>query len=98
MKEQCFDISTWQGGIDYNEIKKRTNYCILRAGFGDFGSGIKDNQFDNHYENLKDSFKIATLIHTDNKTILFSPSTSSYEEFKNFEERGEKFEEYVKES
>lgn len=54
MKELCFDISTWQGGIDYTEIKKRTNYCILRAGFGDFGNGIKDNQFDNHYENLKD--------------------------------------------
>ena len=53
MKELCFDISTWQGGIDYNEIKRRTNYCILRAGFGDYGSGIKDNQFETHYENLQ---------------------------------------------
>ena len=45
MKELCFDISTWQGGIDYNEIIRQTNYCILRAGF----DVTKDNQFDNHY-------------------------------------------------
>lgn len=49
MKELCFDISTWQGGIDYNEIIRQTNYCILRAGF----DVTKDNQFDNHYANLQ---------------------------------------------
>ena len=49
MKELCFDISTWQGGIDYNAIRERTNYCILRAGF----DVTKDNQFDNHYNNLQ---------------------------------------------
>lgn len=53
MKELALDLSTWQGGIDYNEIKRRTNYCILRAGFGDFGDGIKDNQFETHYANLQ---------------------------------------------
>ena len=50
MKELCFDISTWQQGINYNEIKNQVKYCILRAGFWD----SKDNQFDNHYNNLKD--------------------------------------------
>lgn len=49
MKELCFDISTWQGGIDYSSIRKRVNYCILRAGF----STTKDNQFENHYNNLQ---------------------------------------------
>ena len=49
MKELCFDISTWQGGINYNEIKNKTNYCILRAGF----STTKDNQFENHYNGLQ---------------------------------------------
>lgn len=49
MKELCFDISTWQGGIDYNAIKNTANYCILRAGFD-----IKeDNQFENHYNGLQ---------------------------------------------
>ena len=49
MKELCFDISTWQGGINYAEVKKRVNYCILRAGF----STTKDSQFENHYKNLQ---------------------------------------------
>lgn len=49
MKELCFDISTWQGGINYEEIRKRVNYCILRAGFWN----QEDNQFENHYANLQ---------------------------------------------
>lgn len=49
MKELCFDISTWQGGINYQAIKEKTNYCILRAGF----EYTKDNQFENHYANLQ---------------------------------------------
>ena len=53
MKELCFDISTWQKGINYQAIRERTNYCILRAGFGDFGRGIKDNRFEDHYANLQ---------------------------------------------
>lgn len=46
--------------------------------------------------NLYESFKIATLIKLDNKVVLFSPSTSSYDEFKNFEERGAYFNKLVK--
>lgn len=49
MKERCIDISTWQGGINYNDIRNRFKYAILRAGF----SETKDNQFDNHYNNLQ---------------------------------------------
>lgn len=49
MKELCFDISTWQGGMNYNSIKSRANYCILRAGF----STTKDNAFEDHYANLQ---------------------------------------------
>lgn len=49
MNELCFDISTWQGGIDYNEIRSRVKYCILRAGF----DTVEDNEFVNHYNNLQ---------------------------------------------
>lgn len=49
MKELCFDISTWQGGINYEAIKDRVNYCILRAGF----SCTKDDEFETHYANLQ---------------------------------------------
>ena len=48
MKELCFDISTWQGGINYNDIRNRVNFAILRAGF----SYTKDNRFEEHYANL----------------------------------------------
>lgn len=50
MRELCFDISTWQGGINYQAIKDRVNYCILRAGFG---THTIDNRFEEHYANLQ---------------------------------------------
>lgn len=49
MRELCFDISTWQGGINYQAIRDRVNYCILRAGF----EYTKDNRFEEHYANLQ---------------------------------------------
>lgn len=50
MEELCIDISTWQGGIDYNDIKNNCKYAILRAGFGDCDI---DNRFEEHYANLQ---------------------------------------------
>ena len=50
MKELCFDISSWQAGIDYNALRSQANYCILRAGFGD--SDV-DSRFEEHYNNLQ---------------------------------------------
>lgn len=50
MQELCLDISSWQGGIDYNAIRQNCNYVILRAGFGD--SDI-DSRFEEHYNNLQ---------------------------------------------
>lgn len=50
MKELCFDISSWQGGIDYNAIRDTASYCILRAGFGDCDI---DSRFEEHYANLQ---------------------------------------------
>lgn len=50
MKELCIDISTWQGGINYQDIKNNCKYVILRAGFGD--SDI-DSRFEEHYANLQ---------------------------------------------
>lgn len=49
MKELCFDISTWQAGINYGEIRNKVKYAILRAGF----SRTKDNRFEEHYSNLQ---------------------------------------------
>lgn len=49
MKELCFDISTWQGGINYQSIRNQVNYVIIRGGF----STTIDNQFEKHYNNLQ---------------------------------------------
>ena len=48
MKELCFDISTYQKGIDYNDVVNNCKYVVLRAGF----DVVEDNQFQNHYNNL----------------------------------------------
>lgn len=48
-RQLCIDISTWQGGINYQDIKNQCNYAILRAGF----SETKDNQLENHYNGLQ---------------------------------------------
>lgn len=48
-RQLCVDISTWQGGINYQDIKNNCNYVILRGGF----SETKDNQFENHYNGLQ---------------------------------------------
>lgn len=49
MKELCIDISTWQGGINYQDIRNNVNYVIIRGGF----STTIDNQFEKHYNNLQ---------------------------------------------
>ena len=49
MKELCIDISTWQGGINYQDIKNNCNYIILRGGF----DVTEDNRFQEHYNNLQ---------------------------------------------
>lgn len=50
MKELCFDISSWQVGIDYNTLRDTASYCIIRAGFGDCDI---DSRFEEHYNNLQ---------------------------------------------
>ena len=49
MRELGIDISTWQGGINYTDIRNKVKNVILRAGF----SNTKDNRFEEHYSNLQ---------------------------------------------
>ena len=49
-------------------------------------------------EDLKEAVEIAKKVTPKGSICLLSPAAASYGYFKNFEERGEKFEEYVKES
>ena len=50
-------------------------------------------------KNLQDSLKLISKVKRSEKkkiTILFSPASASFDQFKNFEQRGKKFNTYVK--
>lgn len=51
------DISAWQDGIDYDDLKKHFDGVILRASVtftgGKGGSMAKDHVFETHYQELK---------------------------------------------
>lgn len=49
MNELCIDISEFQRGIDYNDIKNNCKYVVLRAGW----DVNEDNRFQEHYNNLQ---------------------------------------------
>ena len=46
-------------------------------------------------ETLEDTVKIAKKIARKGQIVLFSPASASFDMFKNFEERGDKFKEIV---
>jgi len=62
---------------------------------------LKDKIIYKDFKNLKDAFKNILLIikkeKLTNKTILFSPSAASFDEFQNFEDRGLYFNKLIKE-
>ena len=45
------DVSTWQGNIDFNQVKASgIEFVIIRAGYG---NGVKDNWFEENYRKAK---------------------------------------------
>ena len=84
------------------EIKKSTNGVIL---FGDCAKGLKETISDYSYKgkiivekSLEDATKasIEMARETNSKSILLSPGCSSFDQYKNYEERGDHFKEIVK--
>lgn len=91
-KENCILII---GGKDkklaYNRLKKiNVNNIIV---YGEIASKIETKLKTN---TLKEAFIIAKNIKIPNKIVLFSPSTSSYDQFKNFIARGKYFNYLIK--
>ena len=92
-------------GIDYTDLIEFLSSCDVNnlicmpsTGYK-IGKEIeKINKYKNIYyiEKLEDAVKKSKEITKKGKICLMSPAASSYEYFKNFEEKGKKFKEYVK--
>ena len=44
------DVSTYQGTIDWDEVKKKKDFAIIRMGYGHSG---KDDHYEKNYKNAK---------------------------------------------
>ena len=54
MKIIGIDVSTWQGEIDWNQVKNSdVKFAILRSSFGSPDPSQVDNQFENNYKGAK---------------------------------------------
>lgn len=90
-------------GIDYNPLVEYlrnssvTNLiCMPTTGYK-IGECLKDtNKNIYNIELLDDAVKVAKEVTAKGKICLMSPAASSYEYFKNFEEKGNKFKELVR--
>lgn len=87
-------------GIDYSEIFEK-KFCIREVVcFGEERDNIENcaRKFDiktSNFGTLFDATKYAIKIATDGDYVLLSPACSSFDEFSNYQERGEKFKEIV---
>lgn len=89
-------------GIDYSDFVKYLNesnisnfICMPTTGYK--LSELLDESKHNVYkvETLDEAVKCAYEVTTSGKSCLLSPAAASYEAFKNFEEKGRKYKEYI---
>lgn len=89
-------------GIDYSEMIDYLNkssisnfICMPTTGFK--LAELLDDTKHNVYkiESLEDAVKVAYQVTEKGKSCLLSPAAASYESFKNFEEKGKKYKEYI---
>ena len=82
--------------IDYLNESNITNLiCMPTTGYK--LSELLDSSKHNIYkiESLEEAVKLAYEVTSDGKSCLLSPAAASYEAFKNFEEKGKKYKEYI---
>lgn len=94
-------------GIDYSDLveflsnSNITNLiCMPTTGYkiGEQLKEITTNKNIYFIETLKEAVDKAKIVTEKGKICLMSPAASSYEYFKNFEEKGTKYKEFVKEN
>jgi UDP-N-acetylmuramoylalanine--D-glutamate ligase len=84
-KQNCKSIKAYIFGNNKNFFVSKLKKLIKYESFLDLKSLVKKLSFDIKVDN-----------NTDHKTILFSPSAASFDNFKNFEKRGEYFNQLIK--
>ena len=89
-------------GIDYSDFVKYLNesniknfICMPTTGYK--LSELLDDKKHNIYkiDSLEEAVKVAYEVTEEGKSCLLSPAAASYEAFKNFEEKGKKYKEYI---
>jgi len=85
-KNQCSNIKAYIFGRNKNSFIKKLKNKMKYEHFDDLKQVLKKIILD-----IKEEKKMK-----DHKTILFSPSAASFDSFKNFEDRGEKFNKLIK--
>jgi len=89
-------------GIDYNGFIAFLKACYVEniICMPDTGvkimEAIKDNKKTYYAENIEKAVDIAFEVTKKNTSCLLSPAASSYGFYKNFEERGDRFKEHIK--
>ena len=84
-KKECKNIKAYVFGVSKNFFITKLKKFMKYESFLDLKSLIK-----------KLSLEIKVGKNTTHKTILFSPSAASFDNFKNFEKRGEYFNQLIK--
>jgi UDP-N-acetylmuramoyl-L-alanine---L-glutamate ligase len=97
-------LGGYDRGIDYSELIDYINnnnndleyiYCIPDTGI-QIGNKINKSTIKLEYvDNLEQVIKEIFKLNLKNKICALSPASASYNQFKNFEERGKKYKEYI---
>lgn len=92
-------VGGYEKGLDVSPMKEYLKCVKQVIGFGASGKRIANDLVADPIvvSNLKEAILKAKEISTSGDTVLLSPTTSSYDQYKNFEERGRDFKKIVNE-
>lgn len=90
-------VGGYEKGLDMGEMKKYMNKCKAVIGYGAAGKRISEDLVDNPIivTNLEEATKKAYDLAVKGDTVLLSPTTSSFDQYKSYEERGRHFKSLV---